>query len=238
METYCIALPKRILQCKKLEKCLNLKFTYTPVTLKENLNISDLINSGIVSNSKLRAGEIACFLSHRTVWEIFLSTSKSVCLILEDDNQIPEDGEKVMRKINEISETSGWNLVNLSPCWSSKCKYHGMVEIDSYCLNAYMLSRKGARELLMRTQVIDKPVDHYLKISQSFELQPRLLSQIDFQTHIGNGDALACVENNTLNRKIIRTMLSMKVSFLVIVIIVVLIMQIYTIFKTGICLTF
>ena len=231
MKTYCIALPQRISQCKKLEKCLNIDFIFTPVTLKQNLNISDLLNRGIVSNDKLTTGEIACFLSHKTVWEIFLSTPESVCLILEDDNQIPEDGQKVMRKINEISETSGWNLVNLSPCWSEKCKYHGMIELDSYCTNAYMLSREGARELIMQTQVIDKPVDHYLKISLSFELQPRLLSQIENQTVIGNGDALACVEDNTflrktirsmLSMKFIRAMLSMKVVFFVLIVVLVL----------------
>jgi glycosyl transferase family 25 len=122
------------------------------------------------SRENLSRYERACMLSHRLAWEIFLAGREKYACVLEDDiyispdfpkfvtdeSWIPEDGNLV--KI----ETSG-HKVMLSRETNKCLDRTAAVQFSiHYGAAAYIVSRKGAADLLERTKVIDRPADFLL----------------------------------------------------------------------------
>jgi GR25 family glycosyltransferase involved in LPS biosynthesis len=148
-------------------------------------------------------GLLACTLSHRNVWKIFLKSDKRVALVFEDDNVVPDKHTAHENRIiiHNLCQRYDWSLINLSPCMSQFCQEKGLFPSAGWCANAYLITKQGANALLdMTREPISVAVDWFgtesgIECTQCtgfFELQPRIFEQEDNNTTIGSPETPAC----------------------------------------------
>jgi glycosyl transferase family 25 len=109
----------------------------------------------------------ACALSHRVAWREFLAGPEKFACVLEDDVYLSPDFTRFIRDESWIP--AGCNLLkletNLHKVFLSRkticCLDRSVAILHSLHLGtaAYIVSRKGAADLLQRTQVLDCPTD-------------------------------------------------------------------------------
>lgn len=122
----------------------------------------------------LSRGEIGCYLSHRKVYQLFLSSAAAAALVLEDDVQISNDIAGVVSKLMTIS---GWDIVflghhgrssrnarTLSSLWG-RVSLGNNIYLAKPCEKVmgtygYVVSRQGAEKMVARTESADRPIDH------------------------------------------------------------------------------
>ena len=135
---------------------------------------------------------LACSMSHRTVCEELLKTNADICAVFEDDNEIPTDQQSRFRFFSLYSYfekiPGSFNIINLSPCFSVRpgiSAAYGIYTGTGMCMNAYLLSRAGARAILSKK--INRTLDQYLpKLDRVFYIHPRLFKQNEAQSSLGN----------------------------------------------------
>lgn len=216
MKTYCICLPSRYQHTSEFFKTMEIDPKYTKIsTIKEleETGAEELRLQGIIDNTyeiknKSYYGKIACSLSHINALNTFLETDDNMCLIFEDDNHIPSTDEvptikKHINNItNELSTFTGWYFCNLSPCLSTKYSQKKVSEnlhigLLGYCMNAYLVSRSGARNLINKLPLTMKnhTLDTFIPSLgrnypfQAFDVHPRVFRQKDnhtFDSTLGN----------------------------------------------------
>lgn len=173
---YCVCLPSRREHADAFFAALNLSPTYTPIQLKD-FDRTQLIETGFLHpESNLNRGEIACAISHHNAWKVFLQQPFDYGIFFEDDNVIPTqcvDFEDILRKM----EAHECLFLNLSPCWSRLTLCKGFCKPTGVCLNAYMMHKTAAAEILQQTTPLRKPIDHF-HIHHGYELHPRLFNQL------------------------------------------------------------
>lgn len=122
----------------------------------------------------MKINEIACFLSHRSVWEE-CAISKKCFLVLEDDIQLVPDVKEMELHavISKLINTQGDSLfvrLGNSEIRSEKLKIINLDEIhaltryrkDPLGAFAYLISPKTAAALLDKSQRIFTPVDDFM----------------------------------------------------------------------------
>ena len=151
----------------------------------------------------LRDNEIACFLSHRAVWQECLKENKSF-LILEDDVSINTSLPHFLDSINSIIETVAENnlFIRLGNTFKKKSiKVHSINKNlnitryykDPYGGFGYLISPLIAKNLVDNSNIFWTPVDDFLwrgwdHDSCLLDIWPSLISTSDIDNPSSIGD--------------------------------------------------
>ena len=106
-----------------------------------------------VKTNELTRGHIGCFLSHISVWRKVIQQDAEYALIFEDDLSI--DGP-LKRLLPKLSHIKNFDIMYLGECSNSSAghtvqhvgDYTVRISLDPCSLNAYIISKKAAKELL------------------------------------------------------------------------------------------
>lgn len=130
----------------------------------------------------LKPSEIACFQSHRKCWQSILDQELSAALILEDDVSI--DIPTFNRAVNLVLKTIKPGDFVRFPYKRREDKGVELVREDDAVLRrpveialgmqAQIVTREAALELLVKTEIFDRPVDCYLQMQ--WEHKQRVLT--------------------------------------------------------------
>lgn len=115
----------------------------------------------------LRFGQIACGLSHYSLWNRLLEEDHSSFVILEDDAKVLDDFDHHLDILmSELPSDFDWVYLYVFP---SHYRDDPQIRIDgkqiltksyfTYCTIGYMISRSGARKMIDRIKDFDKPID-------------------------------------------------------------------------------
>lgn len=112
----------------------------------------------------LSAGEIGCYLSHRTLWQRMVDEQIPLALILEDDIDIEPEFVTVLQKISQLKN---WDMIKLADDrdgkGAQKLALGDGYELVNFakvpnCTTGYALTLQGAKKLLSRPRFF-RPVD-------------------------------------------------------------------------------
>ena len=147
----------------------------------------------------IQPGEVGCYLSHKKVLEIFLSTGSKYAIVFEDD-AIPEDSfretiESLIEKFLENNkETAAINLGAVDFKYSSR-----VLPIKNNivrCAHRFPMlatgvlwTRPGAKKFLENASVVTMPYDNFLRFLFSgtnsvFSLQPPIIHSSGIESDI------------------------------------------------------
>lgn len=115
-------------------------------------------------------GAIGCSLSHYSIWKEFLRSDHDYCFVLEDDALVPVGLANQIK----LATMAGHNfdvwalsyklynktLNEVGPGWKSPVYFWGT--------SAYIISRKGATELIDQFFPIECHLDNYMCLKNSF----------------------------------------------------------------------
>ena len=184
-----------------------------------NHNIYDQNRRIKIFGYDMKINEIACFLSHRLVWEECVLSNKYF-LVLEDDIQFVKGlgGHDVKTIINELIKTQGFNLFSRlgnSEIRSEKVKFFDIdhrfslsrYKKDPLGAFAYVISPKVASNLLQNSKKIFTPVDDFMWRGWEHESEIYdVLPKIFFTEEEGNPSSIGDRKKPEINflRKISR----------------------------------
>ncbi|WP_069301397.1 glycosyltransferase family 25 protein [Neptunicoccus sediminis] len=129
----------------------------------------------------LNAGELGCFLSHRTVWQMIVDQGLSAALVLEDDVALVDGFDRAATFAAQHVNTLGYIQFQVRPVPECKTVARGenvsivQPKVTPLRTSAQMVSNAAAVRLLALTKQVDRPVDTFL------------------QSHWHTGLQLACV---------------------------------------------
>lgn len=175
---------------------------------------------------KLKAAEIATFLSHRVCWQKIIDDGLDGALIIEDDVRIDNaffsyHFEKALNEIRAgdfirfpISDRESVKI----PFVSNHNKYIFIPMVIGLGMQAQIVTKDAAYSLLRITQNFDRPVDTYLQLKWIHEVKiltalPSGISEISNRlggSLIGNKKSLY----EKFFREIIRPIYKVKVYFI------------------------
>jgi GR25 family glycosyltransferase involved in LPS biosynthesis len=126
----------------------------------------------ILSNCRLKRGQLGCFDSHRRAWSKIVNSKFPFGLILEDDADFHPQKKHVYKKINKALDQlklidSDWDILFLARS-IKKQKNISLVAPGlvipgkSWGLFAYVISQNGARKLFEKSLPFKIPVDEYV----------------------------------------------------------------------------
>ena len=148
-----------------------------------------------IDNSTLTSGELACFMSHASVWQQMIDQTIPYLAIFEDDVHLGEDAEYILNSIEWINPD--WNIIKIEAfskkALLSKISYdvlsnkRWITQLKGKNLGAagYILSLKGAK-LLLKYMLNHKlqPVDEIIfdifisqKLEPIYQMIPALCAQ-------------------------------------------------------------
>ncbi|WP_157760439.1 glycosyltransferase family 25 protein [Thiomicrorhabdus arctica] len=114
-------------------------------------------------------GQIGCFLSHRKAWQQIMDGDEEYGVIFEDDLHIADSLGKVISDMTwipaeadvvRLENTTNW--VKLKKVGEVDQRDVCVVENDSWCAGAYILSKKTAAFLVNQEPKLWLPADTYL----------------------------------------------------------------------------
>jgi glycosyl transferase family 25 len=122
-------------------------------------------------NPKLSAGEVACYKSHRGLWEHINDTEVPYALIFEDD-LVVSPGITKKDIIDAIKNSEGFDIIFLGHCGGGEFglgeKQFSSPETLSgtaQCLHAYVISREAIKKLLELPEDFSVAID---ELTQNF----------------------------------------------------------------------
>lgn len=148
----------------------------------------------------LRAGQIGCWLSHITMWEMIAKQSEPYALVLEDDAdiQLPQQMERIQNEIANLP--SDWKILLLGGHVVSPDRQLKITDTivkpngTTYHTHAYIIKQSVAQDLARRTQQFKDqhnrrdwkmlPIDDWLSepstglLDGFYVIQPNLVSFI------------------------------------------------------------
>lgn len=205
---YIINLDKATDRKKHIEK--ELLKTDIPFQFVSAIDVTTVnsINHKVVNRYKrnLVPAEIACFLSHIKVKELFLKSNHDFAIILEDDTRLLENFDELVKKAiiqhKSLVKKHQWNVLKLKS--HGRKKLFKVKEIDSnYSLYggsvgittmASIWSKEGAKRFLEKSlkkekYIIKMPIDCALQEPWNYNLKiyniaPAVVEGIDFGSQI------------------------------------------------------
>lgn len=115
-------------------------------------------------------GAIGCSLSHYSIWKEFLRSDHEYCFVLEDDALVPVGLANQIKLVTMAPHSFdvwalSYKLYNktlneVSATWKSPVYFWGT--------SAYIISRKGATELIDQFFPIECHLDNYMCLKNSF----------------------------------------------------------------------
>jgi glycosyl transferase family 25 len=128
------------------------------------------VRSGL--HGRISRGDLACTLSHRKFWRLFLETGEPYAVVLEDDDILADDSGQFFADTSWIPP--GADLVKLERHGKAKPIYmdrqmrpahaRNVGRLYSKCAGTagYVISAEGARLLLAATARVDDPIDQMM----------------------------------------------------------------------------
>ena len=133
-------------------------------TDKNSKEIENLYKNLKGINIGMNTGTVACYLSHKRLWEYLYSIEVPYAIIFEDDIIF----NKSIKDISKIFKDSiGFNIIFLGYTCPNRPVFINqyVTEGGGTCLHAYIISRKGLKNLLELKHDFTNPVD---KITKKF----------------------------------------------------------------------
>ncbi|MEJ6744788.1 MAG: glycosyltransferase family 25 protein [Porticoccaceae bacterium] len=167
----------------------------------------------------MRQSEIACFLSHRLVWQALLGSDNDAALIVEDDVDVDQTHFKAGYALACEHLAGGYvrfpKNLNELPFRSIACMgntslfYPAEIALG---MQLQLVSREAAKQLLKATQCFDRPVDTFLQMRWLTDVSCKVVSpsgihEIDAQlggTTIGQKKSLWEILHREIMRPVYR----------------------------------
>ena len=120
---------------------------------------------------QLGGGEIACFLSHRQIWQRMVEKNMPCAVICEDDLRIGQDFAKIVRGIAEHIDQYGivrldtlfWPTIVWPPIATiAQRQIRPMKGFRDFTVCAYMLSRQAAERLSQASKIFSLNIDQWI----------------------------------------------------------------------------
>lgn len=117
----------------------------------------------------MEPGEYGCFQSHRKAWQIILDDGLDAALILEDDVALTPVFANTVTFAAEEVEAYGYVQFQTRSVDSSEVVSRSgkscivQPRVTPLRTSAQIVSRSAAETLLLKTQIIDRPVDAFLQ---------------------------------------------------------------------------
>lgn len=122
---------------------------------------------------KRKTGEVACYMSHKKLWEHIYNLDIPYALIFEDDLIIsPKIGRKDIQEA--LDESTGFDIIFIGHCYaypynflSGEYRFTDAITTPAtpQCLHAYIISRSAIQDLLIKPDDFNKAID---EITQSY----------------------------------------------------------------------
>lgn len=195
MKLFVINLDRRPDRLARISAILDgLGLPFDRIRAVDGLKLSPEELERIRGNSQARAGETACFLSHRECWRRVVEDNLPYAAIFEDDLHIGEGaatilaagdwvpGEADIIKIETMNRPA---QIDKSPAASVGDRKLHRLRSTHMGAGGYIVTRKGAEKLLANSEVFQKPVDHFMfntelpwaKSFTTFQLVPAICVQ-------------------------------------------------------------
>jgi glycosyl transferase family 25 len=163
---------------EKISKNLNeleLKHTRFEAVNGKELSDNELENYAtyFARNFLCNKGMIGCALSHIKLWKNFLNSEDDFVLISEDDVEYNINIKYIINNINSIYESTNFDILSLNTSVGIFNSFKKSVYIDNFEFNkpifplttaSYILSKKGARELLKRFDKVNYHIDFLIAL--------------------------------------------------------------------------
>ena len=163
---------------KKNAKKANLSITRFRGVEGNKLDLADLKRQNIITNEKLRVGEIGCALSHINLWKQIINddsiSEDKLILILEDDVIIPEDLNQKLKKLLPHAPKD-WELLFLGGCnlYGTKVNEHFMKPLikespkklgrTNICTHAMLFKKSSIQKFLDVCSPLHNSIDFQLR---------------------------------------------------------------------------
>ncbi|GAA5192824.1 glycosyltransferase family 25 protein [Ferrimonas gelatinilytica] len=134
---------------------------------------------------QMQAGEIACYLSHRKVWQKMVDDQVPFAVVLEDDVQVQPEIALFSQRVGAVADH--WDVIKLFVGPNEK-RVEKALSITPSCslvanqkvptsTAAQMVSLEGARKLLVMSERFGRPVDWDIRRWWQYDLRVLGVSQ-------------------------------------------------------------
>ena len=103
-------------------------------------------------HSAMRPSEKACAQSHIDIWRFMVRENLEYALILEDDACFDKTWQLTLDQFEEQIHDTEWNVIMLNASESMTPLHTWLPATEQYLTAGYILSNKGARQLLEQFQ--------------------------------------------------------------------------------------
>ncbi|OOF31729.1 glycosyltransferase family 25 protein [Salinivibrio proteolyticus] len=159
-----------------------------------------------IKGYRLKPAELACFASHRQLWEKCIEKNKPI-VIIEDNVDLHDFHPKDLFNISE--QTRDFSYIKLSATRKrvflkikKLCnKYYLGQYVSNTCgTTAYIISPIAAKAFFDSSQQFIEPVDDYMEKSwkhgvKAYSISPSLFSRAKIRSTIGSGSRRKVKEN-------------------------------------------
>lgn len=150
----------------------NIVFRFYEAVDKNNYQDYLKVHHLQVTNNKLSDGEIACFLSHYSLWQTLIKSEPPYLVIFEDDVHLSSDTDQVFANVDwlppkfELIKLETMQERVLIDSGKAITANHSICRMLSRHMGGagYIISRAGAKQLIdyVEQKGINVPVDHVL----------------------------------------------------------------------------
>lgn len=144
--------------------------------------------------------EVACYLSHLSVWQDFLKGEREYCLVLEDDVVFHDDFLEALEAGLETRDS--WDMLKLNRIRAKLPLRQGTV--GNYTLNsylgpatgfgAYLITRELAERLLPKMLPVRMPIDY--EATRFWAHNFRLMGLEPWPSHVDDGGVSTITGHN------------------------------------------
>jgi glycosyl transferase family 25 len=103
-------------------------------------------------HSAMRPSEKACAQSHISIWRFMVLENLEYAMILEDDACFDKDWQVKLEKYQEQIHDNEWNVIMLNASESMTPLHTWLPAKEQYLTAGYILSQRGAKQLLEQFQ--------------------------------------------------------------------------------------
>jgi glycosyl transferase, family 25 len=165
--------PERLGRMKSLFEGLGLQFSRVSAVDGKRLSEEEIRRwqSEDVGSRQLRAGETACFLSHRECWQRIVDEGLPHAAIFEDDLHLGEDAAVLLRSgtwvpeeadIIKIETKLQYARVDRSPVGQVGGRTLNRLRSRHAGAGGYIVTRNGAEKLLRMSETFSSPADQFI----------------------------------------------------------------------------
>lgn len=145
----------------------------------------------------MKAGEVACYLSHRKVCQQILDSGLDYALVLEDDAELVPGSREFVEKA--AASHQHWDIVKLYEGPNAKKAIDALKVTEQFSLTvtakvpsgtvAQIISREGARKILAMSERFGRPIDQdirhwWLHDLRVLGVSPTLVSHVGEESDI------------------------------------------------------